>query len=115
MQAITAYYGRAACELCGGESGSSSGGGGGEGRALCATCRTDPQRAEYILLQRHSGAERTLAELRRLCASCTRIPDASDRGAAACASLDCPVFFARFKAAGELQRIHEVLAEVGLA
>ena len=129
VQAITAFYSSAACELCGAAVAAATAAAGASTAAaiaaaanvaaaggagpLCEACASDPQRCEYVLLQRHGGAERTQAELRRLCVACTRVPDVRD--AATCESLDCPVFFARCKADGELQRIHETLVSVGLA
>jgi DNA polymerase zeta len=105
VQPITSFFASSNCDLCGGS--------GAAGELICSTCCAEPQRVEFVLLQRRAQAERACSQLDGLCSTCTRIPVSSE-SALGCESLDCALFFSRVKASEDLSRLRDTLREVGL-
>jgi hypothetical protein len=102
---LDSYYSNTACELCGAQC---------RGTTCCAPCSSDPQRMAFMLLQRRSEADGAMARLLSMCQSCTQLRDPSPGGAAACDSLDCPVYFERAKTSQLVAHMAAVLRDTGL-
>lgn len=79
---------------------------------ICASCQQDPQAAAYAALSRSRNIEKQLALVRENCMDCmsTRILAAAD----ACASLDCPAMFLRFRLRAHAMAIQSAFGAFGM-
>eukprot|EP00775_Hariotina_reticulata_P012068 gene12067-12209_t len=78
---------------------------------LCERCRADPQMSGLVLASRAARLERQHQHLVRLCQSCGGGGGWNVRhGGVVCASLDCGVYYERYKVIGELRSMSAVAA-----
>jgi hypothetical protein len=78
---------------------------------LCERCRANPQVAAVVLAARAARLERQHQHLVRLCQSCGGGGGWNVRhGGVVCGSLDCGVYFERYKVVGELRSMSAVAA-----
>jgi hypothetical protein len=78
---------------------------------LCERCMTDPQVSGLVLASRAARLERQHQHLVRLCQSCGGGGGGNVRhGGVVCASLDCGVYYERYKVIGELRSMSAVAA-----
>jgi hypothetical protein len=84
------------------------------GEPLCERCRGSPQVAGAVLAARAARLERQHQQLVRLCQSCGGGGgwDAG-HGGVVCTSLDCGLYYERYKVVGELRSM-AALADAGL-
>ncbi|ODN98467.1 DNA polymerase zeta subunit [Cryptococcus wingfieldii CBS 7118] len=87
---IDSHFKSSHCIVCGGECLD----------ALCVACRDDPSTTSHTLLSRQYIAETKLADLHRICASCSDVPPAEK---ILCDSTDCPITYARVAADREME------------
>ncbi|EKM61040.1 uncharacterized protein PHACADRAFT_204189 [Phanerochaete carnosa HHB-10118-sp] len=83
-----------------------------EESALCEACCSRPQETIGTLLARVHRTERRLADVHRVCASCSGVPQAEP---VRCVSLDCAWLFERTKLehkAGTMRTMHELVEEL---
>jgi hypothetical protein len=84
------------------------------GQPLCDRCRANPQVAAVVLAARAARLERQHQQLVRLCQSCGGGGGSNMRhGGVVCTSLDCGLYYERFKVVGEM-RAMGALAAAGL-
>ncbi|WVQ71759.1 hypothetical protein IAR50_001300 [Cryptococcus sp. DSM 104548] len=93
---IDSHFRSSHCTVCGGECLD----------VLCVDCRADPTTTSHTLLSRQYIAETKIADLHRICASCSDVPPAEK---ILCDSSDCPITYARVTANREM----EDLADIG--
>ena len=71
-----------------------------DGQEVCYTCRSDPSGSIYSISSRSQTSEARLTQLQSICSDCCGIRFGDE---VACVSRDCPVFYARLKAASALK------------
>lgn len=101
---IDGYYMSESCDICGRQC---------RGR-VCEACLQDPQQVAFIAIMREAAMRRSLSRMEALCQTCTSIRDPSIRGASACNSLDCPVFYERARLGMEGAQLARVVDALGL-